>query len=80
MPLAARRLEATTLPVEKIAANNVVDGLALAAKWRDARNDVTNALQPVTPSVGEMSSLGLEFDALADAIDGLSDAAVSLVD
>ena len=62
-PLAARRLEATNLPVEKIAANNVVDGLALSAKWHDARSDVTNALQPVTPTAGEMTSLALEFDA-----------------
>jgi hypothetical protein len=66
VPLAARRLEATNLPVEKIAANNVVDGLALSAKWHDARSDVTNALQPVTPTAGEMTCLAFEFDALAD--------------
>ena len=73
-PLAARRLEATTLPVERIAANNVVDGLALLSKWRDAQNAVTGALQPVSPTTAELASLRLEFDGLADAIDGLSDA------
>ena len=72
-PLAARRLEATNLPVEQIAANNVVDGLALSAKWRDAKSEVTNALQPLSPAVAEMAGLQREFDGLADAIDGLSD-------
>ncbi|HEX9278555.1 MAG TPA: hypothetical protein VGA51_19460 [Casimicrobiaceae bacterium] len=73
-PLAARRLEATNLPVEKIAANNVVDGLVLSAKWHDAQTEVTNALQPVSPTADELASLRREFDGLADAIDGLSDA------
>ena len=73
-PLAARRLEATSLPVEKIAANNVVDGLALSAKWHDAQAAVINALQPVNPTAGELVSVRREFDGLADAIDGLADA------
>jgi len=73
-PLTARRLEATNLPVEKIAANNVVDGLALSAKWHDSQSEVTNALQPVSPTANEVASLRREFDGLADAIDGLSDA------
>jgi hypothetical protein len=60
--------------LEKIAANNVVDGLVLSAKWHDAQTDVTNALQPASPTAGELTSLRREFDGLADAIDGLSDA------
>jgi hypothetical protein len=73
-PIAARRLEATNLPVEKIAANNVVDGLALSAKWQDSQAAVLNALQPVSPTAGELVSLRRELDGLADAIDGLADA------
>jgi len=73
-PLAARRLEPTNAPLEKIAANNVVDGLVLSAKWHDAQPEVTNALQAVSPTAGELTSLRREFDGLADAIDGLSDA------
>jgi len=73
-PLSARRLESTSLPVEKIAANNVVDGLALSAKWHDAQSEVMNALQPVSPTANELTGLRREFDGLADAIDGLSDA------
>ncbi len=73
-PLAARRLETTDLPVDKIAANNVVDGLALSARWHDTQTDVTNALQSTSPTTNELASLRREFDGLADAIEGLSDA------
>ena len=55
-------------------ARNVVDGLALSAKWHDAQTNVTNALQLLSPTAGELTSLRREFDGLADAIDGLSDA------
>ena len=65
-PLAARRLEPTNAPLEKIAANNVVDGLALSAKWHDAQTNVTNALQPLSPTAGELTSLRREFDGFAD--------------
>ncbi len=38
-PLTARKLENTDLPVESIAANNVVDGLVLNQKWQDEKHD-----------------------------------------
>ena len=44
------------LPVESIAANNVVDGLVLNQKWRDAPNAVTGALQPARPTTAELAS------------------------
>ena len=46
----------------------------MSAKWHDAQSEVTNALQPVSPTADELASLRREFDGLADAIDGLSDA------
>ena len=39
-PLTARKLENTNLPVESIAANNVVDGLVLNQKWQDEKQTV----------------------------------------
>jgi hypothetical protein len=74
VPLTARRLEQTNLPVEQIAANNVVDGLALFSKWRDTQGEVLQALQPAGPSSAELTNLQRELDALGAAIDGLSDA------
>jgi len=73
-PLTARRLEQTSLPVEQIAANNVVDGLALFSKWRDAQNDVLQAVQPSNLAPAELANLRRELDGLGTAIDGLSDA------
>jgi hypothetical protein len=73
-PLTAKRLEQTSLPVEQIAANNVVDGLALFSKWRDAQNEVLQELQPASPTLAELATLRRELDALGAAIDGLSDA------
>ena len=42
-PLTARKLENTDLPVESIAANNVVDGLVLNQKWQDEKQTVTRS-------------------------------------
>src|SRR6185295_9683997 len=44
-PLSAGKLEQTTLPLETIAANNVVDGLVLSQKWHDTRAAVVSQLQ-----------------------------------
>ena len=73
-PLTAKRLEQTSLPVEQIASNNVVDGLALFSKWRDAQSEVLQALQQASPTPTELATLRRELDALGAAIDGLSDA------
>ena len=73
-PLTAKKLESTSLPVEKIAANNVVDGLVLHSKWTDSQAAVTSAVQAAGATNSELATLTLEFDALGDAIDGLSDA------
>ena len=73
-PLTAKKLESTSLPVEKIAANNVVDGLVLHSKWTDSQAAVTAAVQAAGAINSELVTLALELDALGDAIDGLSDA------
>ena len=73
-PLTAKKLEATPLPVEKIAANNVIDGLVLHGKWTDTRPAVTTALTAAGATPTEVASASLELDALDDAIDGLGDA------
>ena len=73
-PLSARKLEVTNLPVESIAANNVVDGLVLNQKWHDSRGDVEIALNRAGASDNDMTPLIRELDALADSIDAVSDA------
>ena len=73
-PLTARKLESTDLPVESIAANNVVDGLVLNQKWQDEKQTVTNRLQSAGATADELTQLGRELDGLADSIDAVSDA------
>lgn len=73
-PLTARKLETTDLPVESIAANNVVDGLLLHGKWRDEKQTVTNRLRSAGATAEDLEKLGRELDGLADAIDAVSDA------
>jgi hypothetical protein len=62
-PLVAGRLEATTLPLESIAANNVVDGLRLWELWNSNR-----------PGIPADAAVARELDALGETIDALSDA------
>ena len=73
-PLTARKLENTNLPLESIAANNVVDGLVLHQKWRDEQNTVRTRLQNAGASSTDMTALSRELDALAESIDAVSDA------
>lgn len=77
-PLTARKLENTDLPVESIAANNVVDGLVLNQKWQDEKlmetKPVTNRLQSAGATADDLTKLGRELDGLADSIDAVSDA------
>jgi hypothetical protein len=73
-PLTARKLETTQLPVESIAANNVVDGLLLNRKWQDEKPAVTNRLQTAGASADDLTKVGRELDGLADSIDAVSDA------
>ena len=73
-PLTARKLENTDLPVESIAANNVVDGLVLNQKWQDEKQTVTNRLQSAGATADDLTKLGRELDGLADSIDAVSDA------
>ena len=87
-PLVAGQLEQTSLPVESIAANNVVDGLVLNRLWQAAIQ------KPPPPGVGYLSLLfaplqtkppandllaartvlEAQLNALADSVDAVSDA------
>jgi hypothetical protein len=76
-PLSAGKLTSSTAPLENIAANNVVDGLVLHAKWIDPikTHEVTHWLEghrDATPA--DMTLLTAELDALGDTIDAVSDA------
>ena len=73
-PLTARKLENPDLPVESIAANNVVDGLVLNQKWLNEKQTVTTRLQSAGATADDLTKLGRELDGLADSIDAVSDA------
>jgi hypothetical protein len=73
-PLTARKLENPDLPVESIAANNVVDGLVLNQKWLGEKQTVTNLLQSAGATADDLAKLSRELDGLADSIDAVSDA------
>jgi len=73
-PLAASPLATPSAPAtEAIAANNVVDGLALFRLWQSNRNGVLQKL-PADATADQLAAVGRKLDALGDAIDGLSDA------
>lgn len=64
-------------PADAIAANNVVDGLALANQYQaDKGGFLSNALKGATPAPtqDQLTKGNAELDALVDSIDALSDA------
>jgi hypothetical protein len=75
-PLAATTLHpADGVPVELIAANNVVDGLKLQQLWRQALANEAAFLAKLGPlSDAQRSALRAELMALDDAVDAVSDA------
>ncbi|HEX2309925.1 MAG TPA: hypothetical protein VHH91_04350, partial [Vicinamibacterales bacterium] len=73
-PLSAGKLEQTPLPLESIAANNVVDGLLLHQKWITNAEAVKTHLAAAGASPAELTAIGRELDALGASIDGVSDA------
>jgi hypothetical protein len=73
-PLVARSSVIPTGPVDTIAANNVVDGLVLDRRWKEERNVVLTELNKAVMGTSDLSALTSIMNALADAIDGLSDA------
>jgi hypothetical protein len=72
-PLAPSPLASSAAASEAIAANNVVDGLALFAQWQSNRSGVLQQA-PAGATADQLAALGRALDALGDAIDGLSDA------
>jgi hypothetical protein len=88
-PLVARKLEPSppNVAVESIAANNVVDGLALLRRWQTGKTtDWTKDTIPFGLTFGEkhfklppkgdpkFTALQTELGVLADAVDAVSDA------
>jgi hypothetical protein len=90
-PLVARKLTQTTdqaanQSVEKIAANNVVDGLDLLRKWKSSLKSPPSPLSPVQillkhskdkPNLEQVKALQEELNRLDDAVDAVSDALVA---
>lgn len=72
-PLVARKLENSDEPLESIAANNVVDGLALSRRFEG--NDIPWG-QNGLPALGsaDETAIARELTKLTDVVDALSDA------
>ncbi|WP_017302044.1 hypothetical protein [Nodosilinea nodulosa] len=78
-PLVAKKLEQSAQPVAAIAANTVVDGLALQRRWQKNRYLpalFTSLAKPPDSAQFQrgQTALPLELDRLADAVDAVSDA------
>lgn len=73
VPLVANKLTRTTDAVETIAANNVVDGLALVRRYKSDRAGLWAAAR--LPSMNGTDGMALirELTALEDALDGVAD-------
>jgi hypothetical protein len=72
-PLVPAESPDANTPSAAIAANNVVDGLALAQMWSTRQTDITAALTAVIdPSL--VGTAQNELNALTDLVDGLADA------
>ena len=72
-PLVARKLENTDEPLESIAANNVVDGLALSRRFQADDIPWGEKGLPALGSADE-TAISLELTKLTDVVDALSDA------
>jgi hypothetical protein len=74
-PLAAGKLEQTSLPLEAITANNVVDGLVLQQMFSAGESALLARLQQrVVANTAEITTLTKELRALNDAVDSIADA------
>lgn len=77
-PLVANKLEQTNLPVESIAANNVVDGLKLRQLWKEKGTAIFAGRPLPQPTMGAVFQATVaELNALDDAVDAVSDAVVA---
>lgn len=68
-PLDADRLNPATTPQERIAANNVVDGLLLHQRWQGLRSQVQSLTGTAYPAIErELVALGASIDAVSDGL------------
>lgn len=72
-PLAVRMRESDAQPVESIAANNVVDGLALLQRWDDEGDALLTKALPGA----DIGPVKRELERLRNALDGLGDALIA---
>jgi hypothetical protein len=73
-PLVAGRLVPASTPREEIAANNVVDGLALQRQWAAAPADVTAHMRSAGADDADVAAIGACLGQLGEIIDALADA------
>ncbi len=75
-PLVVRDREANTAPAEALAANNVVDGLALVRRKQDpADTQLASTIAGVPNTLAsDQQTVNKEIDALIQTVDGLTDA------
>lgn len=73
-PLNANKLVQSDRPLEAIAAQNVVDGLALWNRWRVARGSLFSGRPLPQPASADFNPLARELDGLGEAIDATGDA------
>ncbi len=73
-PLAARSREAAPVPVDSIAANNVVDGLVFNRRWKESQDAVLKIMTPrMKGGTSDFYTTLAVVSLLDDMIDGLSD-------
>src|SRR5262249_31638718 len=75
-PLVVRDRETNSAPAEALAANNVVDGLALIRRKQDPTDtQLAATIAGVANTLGsDQQTVNREIDALAQTLDGLTDA------
>ena len=73
-PLVAGRLVPRPASQESVAANDVVDGLALHRRWSDAPDDVTDRLRQAGAGDTEVATITACIEAVGESIDALADA------
>ena len=73
-PLVARAGAPISVAVDRIAANNVVDGLVLHRRWQEDQSAVLAELNTASMGTSDLSALTAIMGSLDDMIDGLGDA------
>ena len=76
-PLTAARLVPASAPLDTVAPNNVVDGVALSRLWQAHASQVTARLQQAGADAAEQATIARLIGALGDTIDAVGDSLVA---